>query len=249
MKKALVVIPTYNEASNIESLILKILAVTAANKHGIEYNVLVIDDNSPDGTRGKVESMSKKYPVFLICREKKLGLGTAYIAGFKWALERDYDYVYEMDADWSHDPCNLLDFIHELEVADAYCVIGSRFYQWRVSVVNWHLKRLILSLCGHRYARCILGQMNIYDTTAGYKCFRREALQAINLDHVHSNGYVFQLEMNFRLFKKGMKISEIPVIFKDRVVGESKMSPSVIFEGLYLPLKLKVSSIIKGNKF
>ncbi|VAX23705.1 hypothetical protein MNBD_NITROSPINAE02-1762 [hydrothermal vent metagenome] len=249
MQKALIIIPTYNEASNIDGLIDKIFQTTVGNKYNIDFNVLVVDDNSPDGTGDKVDELGKKYPVFAIHRKQKSGLGSAYIAGFKWALGKSYDYIYEMDADLSHDPGYLLLFIEEILVNEAHCVIGSRFYKWRVSVVNWHLKRLFLSLTGHRYARYVLGQMKIYDTTSGYKCFKREALEALNLDKVLSNGYIFQLELNFRLYKKNMIIREIPIIFKDREAGDTKMSSGIIIEGLWLPLKLKILSIIKGKDF
>ena len=249
MAKALIIIPTYNESQNIKELIPAIFHQVARNEFDLEFHILVVDDNSADGTGQVIEALAHDFPVYLLKREKKLGLGTAYIAGFKWALERDYQYIYEMDADWSHDPVYLLSFIHKLQEDNASCVIGSRFYQWRVSVVNWDIKRLILSLVGHRYARLVLGQMDIYDTTSGFKCFRREAIEALALDNITSNGYIFQLEINYRLFRKKMRIAEIPIIFKDRVYGVSKLSAGVIHEGLWLPLRLKLLSMIHGNKF
>ncbi len=196
MPKALIIIPTYNENKNIADLIPAIFAAVARNEFELEYHILVVDDNSTDGTIDIVEGFSGRLPVFMIKRNKKLGLGTAYVDGFKWALARDYQYIYEMDADWSHDPAYLLPFIRHMQQEQSFCVIGSRFYQWRVSVVNWDIKRLILSLLGHRYVRVILGNMNIYDTTSGFKCFRREAIECLNLNNIRSNGYIFQLELN-----------------------------------------------------
>lgn len=249
MEKALIIIPTYNEISNIDILIKKIFDVTRDNEFNINYRVLIIDDNSPDGTGKRAEELSKIYPVSVIHRERKLGLGTAYITGFKWALENNFDYIYEMDADLSHDPVFLIEFIKEIKRSGAGCVIGSRFYQWRVSVTNWHLKRLLLSLLGHRYARFILGNMNIYDTTSGFKCFRKEALEKINLEHIKSAGYIFQLELNYRLTKKNIKLIEIPIVFRDRECDASKMSWYILIEGLWIPLKLRFLYAIKGQQF
>ncbi|MBF0522861.1 MAG: polyprenol monophosphomannose synthase [Candidatus Omnitrophica bacterium] len=249
MEKALIIIPTYNENENIVNLMPAIFNEVVNNEFNLEYHILIVDDNSKDGTQETVEAYGKKFPVFILKRKEKLGLGTAYIEGFKWALKSDYQYIYEMDADWSHDPKYLLLFIRNMRQNNSFCVIGSRFYEWRVSVVNWELKRLILSLLGHRYVRVVLGNMNIYDTTSGFKCFRREAIESMNLDNIKSNGYIFQLELNYRLFKKKLKITEIPIIFKDRFFGKSKMSASIIHEGLWLPLKLKVFSILQGKKF
>lgn len=249
MEKALIIIPTYNEISNIDILIKKIFDVTRDNEFNINYRVLIIDDNSPDGTGKRAEELSKIYPVSVIHRERKLGLGTAYITGFKWALENNFDYIYEMDADLSHDPVFLIEFIKEIKRSGAGCAIGSRFYQWRVSVTNWHLKRLLLSLLGHRYARFILGNMNIYDTTSGFKCFRKEALEKINLEHIKSAGYIFQLELNYRLTKKNIKLIEIPIVFRDRECDASKMSWYILIEGLWIPLKLRFLYTIKGQQF
>jgi dolichol-phosphate mannosyltransferase len=249
MSKALIIIPTYNENKNIIDLIPAIFKAVADNEFGLQYHILVVDDNSSDGTRDAVTMFAKGFPVFMIEREKKLGLGTAYIAGFKWALQRDYQYIYEMDADWSHDPAHLLLFIRKMKEQGAACVIGSRFYEGRISVVNWDIRRLLLSFAGHRYVKTILGNMGIDDTTSGFKCFSRDAVASLALDRILSNGYIFQLELNYRLFRKKFKVIEIPIIFKDRVEGVSKLSFAVVLEGLWLPLKLKLLAFIKGDGF
>lgn len=249
MEKALIILPTYNEGDNLIELIPAIFNAVKNNEFNVEFELLFVDDNSVDDTVTTILFYQKRFPIHIIKRPSKLGLGTAYIEGFKWALKRDYNYVYEMDADWSHDPKYLLNFISNIKVTDADCVIGSRFYEWKVSVVNWDLRRLILSLTGHRYVRVVLGNMKIYDTTSGFKCFKTTALAKLNLDNVKSNGYIFQLELNYRLFKKGFKITETPIIFTDRFHGKSKMSVSIIHEGLWLPLKLKLLSIFNPKDF
>lgn len=241
----LVIVPTYNEMENIGRLLDCILGL------GERYNVLIVDDNSADGTGSFVEELAHtKYEKRLFCihREGKQGLGTAYLAGFKWALAREeYKYIFEMDADFSHNPGSLPSFLDKIKDADL--VVGSRFYNWKLSVVNWPLKRLVLSMAGYRYVKLVLGKTGLYDNTGGFKCFRRNVLEAINLERVKSTGYCFQIELNFRAIKKGFKVVEIPIIFEDRRYGESKMSGNIIKEALIMPIRLRIESIIKGDKF
>ncbi len=233
-KKILVIIPTYNEKDNI----LKVLQqITDLNIKGLE--ILVIDDNSPDGTGNLVNQYARQNNhIHLIQREGKMGLGTAYITGFRFALERDYDFIFEMDADLSHDPKEIPNFLKAAEDADL--VIGSR-YLTGVNVINWPLFRLFISVMASKYTRLITG-MPIHDCTSGYKCFRRRVLEAIPLDQVKSNGYSFQIEMNFKVWKRGFKIKEIPIIFYDRTVGLSKMSRKIMYEAATMVWKLKIQS-------
>ncbi|MCU0644082.1 MAG: polyprenol monophosphomannose synthase [bacterium] len=235
--KAIVVIPTYNEAQNIEQIIDRILF------QGIRgLDILVVDDNSPDGTGKIVEKISHDEPnVHLLKRPGKTGLGTAYVAGFKYALERDYDYIFEMDADFSHDPDEIPNFLEAIKTCDL--VIGSR-YKCGVNVINWPLTRLVLSVGANKYTQVITG-LPIKDCTGGFKCFRREVLEAINLDEVDSDGYSFQIEMNFKAWKKGFKICEIPIVFSDREAGSSKMSKKIIREAIWMVWRLKIMSILK----
>ena len=235
--KGIVVIPTYNEAQNIELLIDKILF------QGIRsLDILVVDDNSPDGTADIVARIADCEPnVFLLKRPAKAGLGTAYVAGFKYALEHHYDFVFEMDADFSHDPDEIPNFIDALKECDL--VIGSR-YKAGVNVINWPLSRLILSVGANKYSQIITG-LPIKDCTGGFKCFRREVLEAINLDKIASDGYSFQIEMNFKAWKKGFKICEIPIVFADREAGSSKMSKKIIREAIWMVWKLKIMSLLK----
>ena len=228
--KSIVVTPTYNERDNIESLITIVL-----NKiEGI--HILVVDDNSPDGTASIVERMMKDSDrIHLIKRPDKNGLGTAYCDGFRYALKNNFDYIFEMDADFSHNPDVLPRFYDYIENFDI--VLGSR-YVTGVNVVNWPLSRLILSYGANLYTR-IITRMPIKDATGGFKCFRADALKKINLDSIHSNGYGFQIEMNYRLWRTGSKIKEIPIIFIDRQNGESKMSKHIIWEAMFLVWKLK----------
>lgn len=236
MKKVLVIIPTYNEAENILNLIPEVLKYTDSD---YQWNVLVVDDNSPDGTASMVKSL-KSENVFLIEREKKSGLGTAYVTGFKFAIEKSFDYVFEMDADFSHDPKYLPSFIGLIEMGNDL-VVGSR-YTNGISVVNWPIGRLILSYCANIYTRVITG-LKVKDTTAGFMCYRVSALSKIDLDKVKSNGYSFQIEMKFKFYKKGFKITEIPILFIDRRAGHSKMSKKVVYEAYFLVWKLKFKSI------
>ena len=234
LKKSLVIIPTYNELENIPKLIPKILQ----KDEGIE--VLIVDDNSPDGTAAFVEEESKlNSRVHLIKRNAKLGLGTAYIEGFKYALKNGYNFIFEMDADFSHNPKELINFLREIESADL--VLGSR-YKNGVNVVNWPMKRLLLSYFANVYTRIITG-LPVKDATGGFKCFRREVLEAIDLDNVKSNGYAFQIEMTYKAWKKGFRIKEISIIFIDRVKGTSKMSKKIVREAVTMVWKLRIRSL------
>lgn len=235
MSKSLVVIPTYNEAENINKVLDEIFKLNIWN-----LNVLVVDDNSPDGTAEKVQEYQKSnLNVHLIQRSGKLGLGTAYIKGFKFALENDFDYIFEMDADLSHNPAEIPKMLKEIEHADL--VIGSRYING-VNVINWPLSRLFLSVMASKYTRFITG-MPIQDCTGGYKCFRRGVLEAIPLDEVKSNGYSFQIEMNFKAWKRNFRIKEIPIIFYDRTVGQSKMTKKIMIEAALMVWKLKIMSL------
>lgn len=229
-KRVLVIIPTYNEKENIEKIISAVLKICTTS------DVLVVDDNSPDGTGSTVKSIQKKTDrVHLFEREKKLGLGTAYVEGFKFGIKKRYDYLFEMDADFSHDPEDLPRFLEEIQKADL--VIGSR-YKNGVSVVNWPILRLLLSYFANVYARIVTG-VPVKDLTAGFKCFKREVIESIDLDSIHSDGYGFQIEMNYWTFRKGYRIKEIPVIFVDRRSGESKMSKRIIWEAFWLVIRLR----------
>jgi dolichol-phosphate mannosyltransferase len=235
--KTLVIIPTYNEAENILKIIPEVLKNSSRDN---EFYILVVDDNSPDNTANLVEDLNNRN-VFILKRDKKSGLGTAYIAGFRYAIEKNYDFVFEMDADFSHDPKYLKDFIQK--ILDGYdLVIGSRYING-ISVLNWPLRRLILSYLASVYARMVTG-LKVMDTTAGFMCYRVSALKHINLDQVTSNGYSFQIEMKFKFYKKGFKILEIPILFIDRREGESKMSRKVVYEAYFMVWKLKFKSII-----
>jgi len=237
LSKHLIIIPTYNERENIESL-LELITRTDPAAH-----MLIVDDNSPDRTFEVVEGlMQSRYPdrLFLLKRAGKLGLGTAYIAGFKWALARDYDYIFEMDADFSHDPKYLPDFLAAIQTHDV--VLGSRYVAGG-GVKNWGLLRKFISRGGSLYARTILG-LSLRDLTGGFKCFRREVLQAIDLDAVKSNGYSFQIEMTYRAQALGFRIVETPIIFEDRTAGKSKMSRKIFLEAVLMVWKLRMDSTI-----
>jgi len=230
-ERALVIIPTYNERENIRRIVDTVL------KQDGRLEVLIVDDGSPDGTGQIVAELeAADQRVHLLERAKKMGLGTAYIAGFRWALERDYRYVLEMDADFSHDPAHLPQFLSAIEDADV--VVGSRYQQGRVTVINWPIGRLILSYSANLYARAVTG-LPMWDTTAGFKCFRREVLEAIDFSRVRSNGYAFQIEMHFRAWKRNFRIVEIPIVFVDRTEGTSKMSPSIVREAIWMVWRLR----------
>ena len=230
-ERALVIVPTYNERENIERLIAKVLAQDP------RLEVLVVDDGSPDGTGEVVDRISAQNArVHATHRAKKLGLGTAYLTGFRWALERDYAFIFEMDADFSHDPVHLPQFLSAIESCDL--VLGSRYRNGRVTVVNWPMTRLLLSYCANIYARIITG-LELGDATGGFKCFRRAVLEAIPLNEVKSNGYAFQIEMSFRAVRKNFRITEIPIVFVDRTDGESKMSKHIIREAIWMVWRLR----------
>lgn len=234
-KHALVVTPTYNEKQNIPHLIEAIFSLQIPN-----LDLMIVDDNSPDGTAQIVKKLQAKYPnLHLMIREQKMGLGSAYVAGFQKALEKDYDYLFEMDADFSHDPQEIPNFL--LAIQDNDLVIGSRYIRG-VNVINWPLSRLILSYGANVYTRVITG-MKINDSTSGFKCYRRQVLETINLQKVSSDGYSFQMEMNFKAFKLGFRIKEIPIIFVDRVVGNSKMSKKIIREAIWVVWRLRFLSL------
>jgi len=234
-ERALVVVPTYNEAVNLPSIVPQILAQDP------RLDVLIVDDNSPDGTGELADKMAAADGrVHVLHRPGKGGLGKAYLAGFRWALERDYELVFEMDADFSHDPKFLADFLRAAEEADL--VIGSR-YKTGVNVINWPISRLLLSLGANQYARWITG-MDIMDSTGGFKCFHRRVLETIDFDRVRSNGYSFQIEMSFRAWKKGFRLLEIPIVFTDRVEGQSKMNKRIMREAIWMVWWLRLKSLV-----
>lgn len=234
--KKLVIIPTYNEKENIEAIINAVFGM-----HD-DFHILVVDDSSPDGTADIVQNLQQKYPGFLhlTVRRVKDGLGKAYIHGFKWAIEKGYDYIFEMDADFSHNPNDLPKLYEACKSADMS--VGSRYSQG-VNVVNWPMGRVLLSYFASRYVRFVLG-IPVYDTTAGFVCFKRETLQKIGLDKIKLKGYGFQVEMKYRVFRKGMKIVEVPIIFTNRLLGESKMNGGIIGEAIFGILKLRWKSLI-----
>ncbi len=242
LAEALVIIPTYNEKENIERIIRTVFSLQT------DFHVLIVDDNSPDGTQEIVKHLQGEYEhkLFLLPRAGKQGLGTAYIAGFKWSLERHYQFIFEMDADFSHDP-------HDLEKLYAACrdeengmSVGSR-YVTGVNVVNWPMSRVLLSYFASRYVRIILG-IPVEDTTAGFVCYRREVLEKMNFAKIRFVGYAFQIEMKFIAYKLGFKIKEVPVIFTDRTLGNSKMSTGIISEAIFGVLKLKLRSLLKRHQ-
>ncbi len=236
MSQSLVIIPTYNEAENIREIIRAVKQLPEA------FDILVVDDNSPDGTADLVKESQTEFPgVFLLLRDKKEGLGKAYIAGFKWALERDYDFIFEMDADFSHNPSDLPSLLKVLKDDEADMVIGSRYISG-VNVVNWPLSRVILSYLASVYVRVITG-MKIMDTTAGFVGYKKKVLASLNFEKIHFVGYGFQIEMKYRAWKKGFRIKEIPIIFINRMKGQSKMTGGIISEGIWGVLLLKWKSI------
>ena len=234
MSRGVIVIPTYNEIDNIEVILEKVFSL------GLGVDILIVDDNSPDKTYAKVQELidAETYSgqLHLLIRQKKEGLGKAYVAGFKWCLERDYTFIIEMDADLSHDPKYLPSFIENIKEYDL--VIGSRYVKGG-GVVNWSLLRKFISFGGSTYARTILG-ISIKDVTGGFKCFRRDVLEAIDLDNILSAGYAFQIEMTYRTILKGFRVKEVPIVFEDRVAGKSKMSKKIFIEALLNVVTLRM---------
>lgn len=235
MSDALVIIPTYNEIENISNIIDAVIDLP------VKFDILIIDDGSPDGTANVVRAKQSEYAgrVFLEERRGKLGLGTAYIHGFKWALNRSYDYVIEMDADFSHDPKDLPK-LYQACKEGADLSIGSRYISG-VNVVNWPMGRVLMSYYASAYVRIVTG-MNVRDTTAGFVCYRRKVLETLNLDEIEFKGYAFQIEMKFKTFKHGFKIKEVPIIFVNRVLGTSKMNSGIFGEAVFGVIKLKIKS-------
>lgn len=235
MQRVLVVIPTYNESENIPRLLPAVLGQDPS------VEVLVVDDNSPDGTARLVREMMKtEQRIHLLERPGKMGLGTAYVAGFRFAIERRYDCVMEMDADFSHDPRDIPRFLEKVKECDL--VLGSR-YTNGVRVLNWPMQRLLLSYSANVYTRIMTG-LPLHDATGGFKCFRRPVLEAIDLDRIKSNGYAFQIEMSYKVWKKGFRLAEMPIVFHDRRSGVSKMSRRIVYEAVFMLLTLRLRSIV-----
>ena len=240
MGKLIVLVPTYNEYENIERLIRKVFSLS------IDFELLIIDDNSPDKTADIVKNLMKVFPenLHILERAGKMGLGTAYIAGFRWALSKGYDYIFEMDADFSHNPEDLITLYEACNKNGADLAIGSR-YKSGVNVVNWPMGRVLISYFASKYVRLITG-MDIKDTTAGFKCYKRKVLETIDLNKIKFKGYAFQIEMKFTTWKYGFTIIEVPIIFTDRKVGSSKMSGGIINEALFGVIKMKIYSLFKN---
>lgn len=239
MNNSIVVIPTYNERENIEAIIRKVFSLDTP------FDILIIDDGSPDRTADVVKKLALEFTnrLFLVERNGKLGLGTAYIHGFKWALEREYEYIFEMDADFSHPPEDLIRLKYACEVQGNDACVGSR-YITGVNVINWPIERVLMSYFAGYYVRMIT-RMKIMDPTAGFICYKRNVLQAINLDQIKFIGYAFQIEMKFKVWKHGFKISEVPIIFTDRTKGTSKMSGGIFKEAIFGVIALKLGSLFK----
>lgn len=239
MKNAIVIIPTYNEIENIEAIIRAVFSQSN------EIHVLIVDDNSPDLTSEKVKTLQKEFSnrLFLEVRKEKAGLGTAYIHGFKWALSNPYKYIFEMDADFSHNPEDLQKLYNACNSQEADVAIGSR-YVTGVNVVNWPMGRVLMSYCASKYVRLITG-MKIHDTTAGFVCYKRAVLEALDLSKIKFVGYAFQIEMKFKAYLMNFKIKEVPVIFTDRTLGESKLSSGIISEAIFGVISMKLKSLFK----
>jgi dolichol-phosphate mannosyltransferase len=234
--RALVIVPTYNERDNLE----RVTAGVLSNDRRTE--ILIVDDASPDGTGQIADELAAQSPrIHVLHRAGKEGLGTAYIAGFRWALERDYQYILEMDADFSHDPGFIPEFLHAIQDSDL--VLGSRYLDGRANVINWPMSRLLLSYSANVYARRVTG-LPVSDATSGFKCFRRKVLERIDLSAVHSNGYAFQIEMTFRAWKLGFRIREIPIVFSDRMEGHSKMSGKIVREAVWMVWRLRLAGML-----
>jgi len=238
MSKALVIIPTYNEKENIEEIIRYVFDLPR------DFDILVVDDNSPDGTAKIVETLQKSFPdtLHLLNRKNKEGLGKAYIAGFKWALQHAYDYIFEMDADFSHPPKKLIDLLGSLEKNEADISVGSRYIGGKINVIDWDLYRIMLSYFASIYVR-IITHIPVKDTTAGFVGYKKEVLQAFDFNKIEFVGYAFQIEMKFKAWKKGFKIIEVPIVFTDRIKGKSKMHGGIISEAIWGVLKMKWKSI------
>lgn len=239
MSEALVIIPTYNEIENVSNII------DAVMQQADGFDLLIIDDASPDGTQDAVRSKMQQYPgrLFLETRKGKLGLGTAYIHGFKWALDKGYEYIIEMDADFSHSPADLTKLYHECKDRGADMSIGSRYVSG-VNVVNWPMGRVLMSYFASKYVRFITG-MKLCDSTAGFVCYRRNVLETLDLDKIQFKGYAFQIEMKFKTYQRKFKIVEIPVIFVNRYLGTSKMNSSIFGEAVFGVISLKLKSLFK----
>ncbi len=235
-RDSVVIIPTYNESENASAIIEAVMALDH------QFDVLIVDDNSPDGTAAIVKAKMQEHPgrVHIIEREGKLGLGTAYIAGFKWALDHGYDYIIEMDADFSHNPADL-ERLRDAAAAGADMTIGSRYVKG-VNVVNWPMGRVLMSYYASKYVRVVTG-LPVADTTAGFVCYRRRVLESLDLDKIQFKGYAFQIEMKFKTFKKGFKIEEVPIVFVNRVLGTSKMSSGIFGEAMFGVVKLRWQSL------
>jgi dolichol-phosphate mannosyltransferase len=240
MSDALVIIPTYNEKENIESII------RATFNQDKEFHILIVDDSSPDGTSEIVETLILEFPnqLFLEKRISKSGLGTAYIHGFKWAIQKKYDYIIEMDADFSHNPKDLIHLYNACKKNGGDVSVGSRYVNNQVNVVNWNMKRLLLSYFASKYVRFIT-RIPLFDTTAGFVCWKREVLETIQIDKIKFIGYAFQIEMKFKAWKHGFNVKEVSVIFTDRTLGTSKMSGNIITEALFGVIKMKLKGLPK----
>jgi dolichol-phosphate mannosyltransferase len=235
--QSLVIIPTFNELENIEKMIRKVFSLS------VPFHLLIVDDGSPDGTAHTVKNLQAEFPnqLFLLERKGKLGLGTAYIAGFKWAIDHHYDFVFEMDCDFSHNPDDLLRLLHACNIEGADLAIGSRYVKGG-KIINWPVDRVLMSYFASIYVRLILW-IGIHDTTAGFKCYRKKVLQAIPLDQIKFVGYAFQIEMKYRVKKKGFKVVEVPITFTDRKEGQSKMSKGIFKEAILGVLKMRFQSM------
>jgi dolichol-phosphate mannosyltransferase len=237
-QKALVIVPTYNERENLPALVERVMSLA------VPIEMLVVDDNSPDGTGKLADELAGNNPrIHVLHRAEKNGLGRAYCAGFKWALERDYEFIFEMDGDFSHNPDDIPTFLKVAQNADL--VLGSR-YRNGIRVINWPLRRLLLSMAAAKYVRFVTG-MQISDPTGGYKCFRRRTLQSIHLDQVRSNGYSFQIEMTHKIWRQGMHIVDVPIIFTDRFHGSSKMSARIVREALWMVWRLWIQNGLRRS--
>lgn len=242
MRENIVIIPTYNEKENIDSIIRCVLELS------VEFDILIVDDGSPDGTADIVKKLMGEYPenVFILERSGKLGLGTAYIAGFKWCLKNGYTYIYEMDADFSHNPLDLIN-LHNACINGADVAVGSR-YKTGINVVNWPMSRILLSFGASKYVRFITG-MKLTDTTAGFVCYNKKVLETINLDNIKMIGYAFQIEMKFKAWLHKFKIEEVTIVFTDRQKGVSKMSGGIVGEAIFGVIKMKLQSLFNRKKY